>query len=411
MTPENQAATRYQAAQEIMKDVQSERVHLLRQLQTASNKNPKNHIHRQLMAANKTIKECKKFMGANDNPQPQVKTSATAPNIGMILPTATTSRIPQADINLALTAIIDGVKTTEPLTLRIMAGKNASITAVKKAAQNHPNITITIHTPNTKIKTSSRNIENRREAGRLATQIDRLLVIDSARDSKNNIDRQIINKAKKRKITIKTITIPAMKQPLLLPKENPNQRQRGVYRVNIRDFSTWKELEKDPHTHGPNDESPVYVGNAGPAAQSKGITIKSPLANPYLNDPQWPEKYRTWIWEKITANDPEVMAELRKITQTTPLVCWCKHSKKCHSDIIRKAARYIARLDKAAPDQAEPIMCCKLTATGTRCKRTAKYNVIFKNDPNHSPVCTQHKNQLVELLKITNVSTPEINLI
>ena len=137
--------------------------------------------------------------------QKQTAKQAATANIGVILPTTTTSRIPQPVIDRAVGEIIHGVKTAEPLTLRIMAGKHASINAIKRAAQEHPNISIHIHNPNTKIKTTSKETENRREAGRLGTMIGSLLIINSKRDSKNNLDRQIINKAKARKISIKTI--------------------------------------------------------------------------------------------------------------------------------------------------------------------------------------------------------------
>ena len=79
----------------------------------------------------------------------------------------------------------------------------------------------------------------------------------------------------------------------------------------------------------------------------------SPLANPYTNKSnarkarilvasrdEAVEMYRVWLWERICADDQEVLGELRKVTPTTALVCWCA-PKRCHCEVISKAADWL----------------------------------------------------------------------
>ncbi len=79
----------------------------------------------------------------------------------------------------------------------------------------------------------------------------------------------------------------------------------------------------------------------------------SPLANPYSNKPnarqgrirvasrdEAVEMYRVWLWERICADDQEVLGELRKVTPKTALVCWCA-PKRCHCEVISRAADWL----------------------------------------------------------------------
>ena len=79
----------------------------------------------------------------------------------------------------------------------------------------------------------------------------------------------------------------------------------------------------------------------------------SPLANPYSHKSnartdrksvasrdEAVEMYRKWLWERICADDQAVLAELRRVTPTTALVCWCA-PKRCHCEVISKAADWL----------------------------------------------------------------------
>ena len=82
----------------------------------------------------------------------------------------------------------------------------------------------------------------------------------------------------------------------------------------------------------------------------------SPLANPYTdkqnarkgrirvaNRDEAVDMYRKWLWERICADDQQVLAELRRVWPTTALVCWCA-PKRCHCEVIRSAARWLHQL-------------------------------------------------------------------
>lgn len=73
---------------------------------------------------------------------------------------------------------------------------------------------------------------------------------------------------------------------------------------------------------------------------------KSPLGNPFkeeLNGKSVVEQFRFWLWNKIKAGDPDVIAELKKIrahgqvNAETKLACWCVPHNECHVEIIVKA--------------------------------------------------------------------------
>ena len=82
----------------------------------------------------------------------------------------------------------------------------------------------------------------------------------------------------------------------------------------------------------------------------------SPLANPYTdkqnarkgrirvaNRDEAVDMYRKWLWERICADDQQVLAELRRVWPTTALVCWCA-PKRCHCEIISSAAAWLHQL-------------------------------------------------------------------
>lgn len=84
----------------------------------------------------------------------------------------------------------------------------------------------------------------------------------------------------------------------------------------------------------------IYVGREN---KTYGL-IASPLANPFvigeLTREEVISKYRVWLWSKIKEEDSEVLAELKKITSDTVLVCWC-YPQICHAKIISKAAKWL----------------------------------------------------------------------
>ena len=87
---------------------------------------------------------------------------------------------------------------------------------------------------------------------------------------------------------------------------------------------------------------------------------RSPLANPeYLareeDRPKVIAQYKTWLWKKIQAGDPKVMAELWRLLdlarrpEGVTLLCWCA-PKACHGDVIASALDW---LDKQAQVEDE----------------------------------------------------------
>jgi len=81
----------------------------------------------------------------------------------------------------------------------------------------------------------------------------------------------------------------------------------------------------------------------------------SPLANPYTDKPnarrgrihvanrdEAIEMYRVWLWERICANDQQVLDKLHQIMPTTALICWCA-PKRCHCEVISRAADWLRK--------------------------------------------------------------------
>ena len=101
----------------------------------------------------------------------------------------------------------------------------------------------------------------------------------------------------------------------------------------------------------------IHVGNIkhGDDGEYIGRKMKdrpgSPLANPYrLKDESQRDtviaNYRKWLWAKIVARDPKVMAELRRLRdlalhpEGVVLLCWCA-PKACHGDVIASALAWV----------------------------------------------------------------------
>ena len=99
----------------------------------------------------------------------------------------------------------------------------------------------------------------------------------------------------------------------------------------------------------PNDPNIFYVGRR--VRKWHG----SALGNPYRQGRdgdrrQVIEKYRQWLWSEIKRKGPAYW-ELRRIVEMYKkdnailLGCWC-YPNPCHADVIKRAAEYLANLDK-----------------------------------------------------------------
>lgn len=83
----------------------------------------------------------------------------------------------------------------------------------------------------------------------------------------------------------------------------------------------------------------------------------SPLGNPFKLNGRDPAEvqlvlaqYREWLWDKIRAADPQVMALLNFITAESVLACYCCdlaeesifiEPEQCHTQVIWKAWRWL----------------------------------------------------------------------
>ena len=68
-----------------------------------------------------------------------------------------------------------------------------------------------------------------------------------------------------------------------------------------------------------------------------------PLGNPFTVKEHGEaalDLYRRWLWDKIQARDPSVLAELRQIGPDTALVCSCA-PRPCHGDVVVRAWAWI----------------------------------------------------------------------
>lgn len=91
-------------------------------------------------------------------------------------------------------------------------------------------------------------------------------------------------------------------------------------------------VNKKTHPTGPND---VYIGRP------------SVLGNPFVigrhgDRAQVIAQYRRWLWGKLEAKDPQVLAALRALKPEANLVCWCA-PEPCHGDIVVRAAEWLRK--------------------------------------------------------------------
>lgn len=50
--------------------------------------------------------------------------------------------------------------------------------------------------------------------------------------------------------------------------------------------------------------------------------------------------YRRWLWDRIKAQDTEVLAALRSLQEGDRVGCWCL-PEACHAEVIVAAARWL----------------------------------------------------------------------
>jgi hypothetical protein len=232
-----------------------------------------------------------------------------------------------------ISAMIEGIKT--PTIFHVLPSSDAN-KAVRAATHSHPHITVKIHYSDLNGKGYyERMSEIRRNAGRMAAEIDGLIILT---ETPSQLDQQIINKAQDRHIAIETAKIKTA-SPAKPGKTYHMHEKNMPYRVNIRNYATWTELTNDLNNRDIDGKQPIYCGAASEHKKVKG----SPLANQWRGRADWQQKYKAWLWSRIQAKDPAIMRELSRISPTTPLVCWCHGQKECHTDIIRKAAAYVRK--------------------------------------------------------------------
>ncbi len=90
----------------------------------------------------------------------------------------------------------------------------------------------------------------------------------------------------------------------------------------------------------------VYIGRGTPLGNP--FTLKSHGRTGAL------DQYRRWLWEKIKACDPQVIAALDAITEDHHLVCSCA-PLPCHGDVVVRAWEYLhGRTPSNPPANTEP---------------------------------------------------------
>jgi hypothetical protein len=271
----------------------------------------------------------------------------TIQKIGVIIPTASTSKTNQRDIDRHISQMLaKAAKAGQDRGIEYeihVTGNRTGNHTIRNRAGNFNNLRTVTHTPNFKNASSRKAKANEvhRTNGRLAAIVDALIVITGNRDSLTNMDREIIANASKRGKIIKTQKIIVAPTPEdQIPEKAPFRLPASEYRVNLRNYRHIDDLLADHCTHGLDDgQKPIYCGAPNKKTDDKG----SPLANKFRNTANWQELYRSWLWQEMKAGNEEILSELRKIDRTTPLICYCHDRKPCHTDIIRKAANWLRR--------------------------------------------------------------------
>lgn len=83
----------------------------------------------------------------------------------------------------------------------------------------------------------------------------------------------------------------------------------------------------------------VYCGRPSPLGNP--FTHKAGIAGTVLvaSREEAIERYRRWLWEKLQARDPKVLAALKALTEESVLGCWCK-PLGCHCDVLVRAWKW-----------------------------------------------------------------------
>ena len=317
-------------------------------------------------------------------PEPQTITVPDADHaeknifhVGVIVAASNTSKTSQNDIeNAAATAIKRlGAKAHAPnapqhIAIHYLTGKRSTHTdpndpnIIERTANDFSLLHTVPHTPDRRYYKQAPPNSTGREpyitAGRIARQVDAIALITGNAPAINKAERQIITHAEKNGKPI--VKFPAVITPTR-EDEQPEKASlplaAAANRINIRNYRNWQQLIADPvttNTLAGETQSPIYC-----AAYSRQKNVaRSPLENKYRFTPGWQKKYKKFLLNAIQTNDAEIMPLLRKITPTTPLVCWCHNAKECHTDIIRSAAAYVNKIDR----QDSAILIAAQDATG-----------------------------------------------
>ncbi len=80
----------------------------------------------------------------------------------------------------------------------------------------------------------------------------------------------------------------------------------------------------------------VYIGRAVPAYGLPASALGNPFTLEEYGREQAVELYRRWLWERIEAEDGDVLAALQALNEESVLACWCT-PEACHGDVVMAA--------------------------------------------------------------------------
>lgn len=86
----------------------------------------------------------------------------------------------------------------------------------------------------------------------------------------------------------------------------------------------------------------VYIGRGGHYGGRE--LRRSALGNPYrvrTSRGETIQRYRTWLWKRITAGDREVVEALVHVNQVGAVVCHCPQPGPCHGHVVVAAAEWL----------------------------------------------------------------------
>lgn len=84
----------------------------------------------------------------------------------------------------------------------------------------------------------------------------------------------------------------------------------------------------------------LYIGRSNRNAQLEASALANPFKVSEYGRGGTLSHYRRWLWEQIQAGNEDVLADLRSITDTTVLVCWCD-PLPCHGHVVKAAAAWL----------------------------------------------------------------------